>query len=164
MHPEFFFGLTPRFCSDGIRIKADEFQDIDLYVLDRVSHLGEVESNVNSALRFCRWWGHCPVRAMINILEMFLEPHLYGVHGLSHILGFALLASDQMDQIVEFASYFGRNNKCSTSGCAFDQATDVQFRTISTIIVIADFGGVYTTFGFGFLGRVRQFRTYQDVP
>ncbi len=101
---------------------------------------------------------------MINILEVFLEPHLYGVHGLSHILGLVVLASDQIDQIVEFASYFGRNNKCSTSGCTFDQVTEVQFRTIPAINVVADFGGVYTTFGFGLLGRVSQFRTFQDVP
>ncbi len=53
MHPEFFSGLTPRFYSDGIRLKADEFQDIDLHVMDRMSRLGEVESNVSSALSFC---------------------------------------------------------------------------------------------------------------
>ncbi len=78
---------------------------------------------------------------MINILEVFLEPHLYGVHGLSHILGLAVLTSDQIDQIVEFASYFGRNNKCFASGCTFEQATEVLFRTIPAIIVIANFGG-----------------------
>ncbi len=57
---------------------------------------------------------------MFYIFEVFLKPHLYRVHSLSHILGLAFLASDQVDQIVEFASDFRGDYERPASGGTFD--------------------------------------------
>ncbi len=54
------------------------------------------------------------------MFEVFFNPHLYRVHSLSHILRLAFLASDQIDQIVEFASNFRGDYERPASGGTFD--------------------------------------------
>ncbi len=123
-------------------ISPDEFKDIDLYVIDTVAPLSKMLTQVGGTLWFYRRWGPSPVGAMFYILEMHLESYLDGIACLTYILWFANLASDQIDQVIEFTSNSLWYNVGLASGGASDLSTEVQFATVSAFGVFADFCGI----------------------
>ncbi len=76
-------------------------------------------THVGVTLWFYRGWVHSPVGAMLYILEMLLESHLDWIACLTYILWFANLASDQIDQVIEFACNSLRYNVGLASGWYF---------------------------------------------
>ncbi len=90
----------------GELVSPDKFKDISLYVIDTVVPKSKMLPHIGGTLRFYYRSGFVPVGTMFYIIEMLLEPHFDGIARLAYILRFADLASDQIDQIVEFASVY----------------------------------------------------------